>query len=868
MLKIYQFFTTLCGSEGRNPFWINLCTLFVFSVQPIVGAAEQGTTEFVPDQQGYQKLVAPFFKSYCSECHSGDKPEGEFSLDAAQLKNQLTDPVAKARWREVVNVLNSHEMPPEESPQPQAKDVAAVVDWVTAEAVRAEKFSREQTNVLRRLTRDEYRRTIRDLVAIDFDVSAFPEDPAAGGFDNNGSALTISPMHMELYLASARQILDRALVEGEQPPTIRWKFDPKAGPADRVRLRLDPKNNPLVNGGNNRQDGEWVAVHHASWDTNVGARDFRVPMAGTYRIRAQLAGTKPTRQEVIASAAKILAKRRDEQIAKQPQRTKQHQEQYQRDLQHFETSRIYDYGPVRAKLNVQLGSQPRTIAEFDIEGTREQPEIKTFLTRMTTETAGISFEYAYSIPRELENFWLQSALEFARPELLVDWFEIEGPIFESWPPPSHQLIIGKELPSADKEVSAVTSILRNMMQRAYRRPPDEAEVEQRLAQFIAARKSRTFIEALKLPLISILTSPNFLYLVEGPVQNPAQPLDDYQLATRLSFWLWSSMPDQELLQLAAEKRLSQPEVLKSQVARMLKDARSRAFVENFAGQWLGLRQVGANPPAKDLYPEYDRHLETSMIEESLAYFQEFLQHDLDVRQMIQSDFVVINERLARFYEIDGVRGDQFRRVQVSSDIPRGGIVTQASILCLTSNGTRTSPVKRGTWILKTLLGTDPGLPVANAGEIAPKVPGIDKATVRQRLEIHRELPQCARCHNKIDPLGFALENFNAAGDWREREGFGYQGRIQANDPLIDASSRMPDGTNIVGVRGLQQALYQRHDLFVKALAERLLTYALGRELGLSDQPAIDRIVQAARDKNYRLSAMLESIATSETFCLK
>ncbi len=868
MLKIYQFFTTLCGSEGRNPFWINLCTLFVFSVQPIVGAAEQGTTEFVPDQQGYQKLVAPFFKSYCSECHSGDKPEGEFSLDAAQLKNQLTDPVAKARWREVVNVLNSHEMPPEESPQPQAKDVAAVVDWVTAEAVRAEKFSREQTNVLRRLTRDEYRRTIRDLVAIDFDVSAFPEDPAAGGFDNNGSALTISPMHMELYLASARQILDRALVEGEQPPTIRWKFDPKAGPADRVRLRLDTKNNPLVNGGNNRQDGEWVAVHHASWDTNVGARDFRVPMAGTYRIRAQLAGTKPTRQEVIASAAKILAKRRDEQIAKQPQRTKQHQEQYQRDLQHFETSRIYDYGPVRAKLNVQLGSQPRTIAEFDIEGTREQPEIKTFLTRMTTETAGISFEYAYSIPRELENFWLQSALEFARPELLVDWFEIEGPIFESWPPPSHQLIIGKELPSADKEVSAVTSILRNMMQRAYRRPPDEAEVEQRLAQFIAARKSRTFIEALKLPLISILTSPNFLYLVEGPVQNPAQPLDDYQLATRLSFWLWSSMPDQELLQLAAEKRLSQPEVLKSQVVRMLKDARSRAFVENFAGQWLGLRQVGANPPAKDLYPEYDRHLETSMIEESLAYFQEFLQHDLDVRQMIQSDFVVINERLARFYEIDGVRGDQFRRVQVSSDIPRGGIVTQASILCLTSNGTRTSPVKRGTWILKTLLGTDPGLPVANAGEIAPKVPGIDKATVRQRLEIHRELPQCARCHNKIDPLGFALENFNAAGDWREREGFGYQGRIQANDPLIDASSRMPDGTNIVGVRGLQQALYERHDLFVKAVAERLLTYALGRELGLSDQPAIDRIVQAARDKNYRLSAMLESIATSETFCLK
>jgi hypothetical protein len=278
-----------------------------------------------------------------------------------------------------------------------------------------------------------------------------------------------------------------------------------------------------------------------------------------------------------------------------------------------------------------------------------------------------------------------------------------------------------------------------------------------------------------------------------------------------------------------------------------------------------LREVGANPPASDLYPHYDRHLETSIVGESEAYFREFLQHDLDVRQMIRSDFVTINERLARFYHIPNVRGDEFRRVSVPPGVSRGGIVTQASILTVTSNGTRTSPVKRGTWILKTLLGTDPGLPVANAGEIAPKVPGLDKATVRQRLEIHRELPQCARCHSKIDPLGFALENYNAAGQWREQEGFGYKGRIGRDDPQIDASSKMPDGTVINGVAGLQRAMLAREDLFLGALSAKLMTYALGREIGLADQPAVKSAVADMQRNGYTLRSLVKHIVASETF---
>ena len=325
------------------------------------------------------------------------------------------------------------------------------------------------------------------------------------------------------------------------------------------------------------------------------------------------------------------------------------------------------------------------------------------------------------------------------------------------------------------------------------------------------------------------------------------------------------MPDDELMKLASAGKLRATDELRRQVARMLKHEKASALVRNFTDQWLGLREVGANPPAKDLYPHYDRHLETSMVRECEEFFREILQSDASVMNFVRSDFVVINERLARFYDIEGVRGDQFRKVAVMPESHRGGVVTQAAIHTITSNGTRTSPVKRGTWIMKNMLGIDPGLPVANAGDIAPKVPGVDKATVRQRLEIHRTLPQCARCHNKIDPLGFALENFNASGQWRDQEGFGYKGRIEKNDPRIDASSKMLDGTLIDGVSGLQAALVAREELFLGCLTSKMMTYALGRELGIADQPTVKAATKHIQSHQYRLSSLIEFIVQSDAF---
>lgn len=850
------------------------------------------TTAVAPDKAGYDKVAAPFLTKYCGKCHTGGKLEGEFSVELAKLANDFTDPTAKSRWKEVVNVLNSHEMPPEDARQPKPEETAAFVDWITAQAVRAELANRERGAVLRRLNRAEYRNTIRDLLAIDFDVSGFPQDPPAGGFDNNGGALTMSPLHIEMYVAAAQQILDRAIVEGDKPASIKWRFDPKVGPADRVRLRIDEKNNPIVNGNNNQEEGEWVVVHHLSWDKGVGARDFRVPVAGDYIIRARMAGRTPDRAAVIAAARVGLEKRRDEQDAQNPKGKKWTQESLERDLKHFETDRMYDYGPPRAKLVLQLGPQPRTVAEFDVSASPGKGEIIEHRARFTTETAGIGYEYAYSIPRVLENFWMQGHDKFARPELMIDWFEIEGPVYESWPPPSHKAIFGEGPKQNDKEPAYARKVLEQFMERAFRRPVTKDEVDAKFQLFTAARKEKPFLASIKVPLVAVLTSPNFLFLVETtdpvavaakpsttksspakpaaskPASTSNRPLGNYELASRLSYFLWSAPPDEELLDLAKNGKLVDAAAREAQVDRMLKQAKSNALVTNFVGQWLNLRDVGANPPAEDLYPQYDRHLETSMIRESEGYFREFLDHDLDARQMIRSDFVTINERLARYYGIPDVRGDEIRRVSVPEGVVRGGIVTQASILTITSNGTRTSPVKRGTWILKTLLGIDPGLPVANAGEIAPKVPGIDKATVRKRLEIHRELPQCARCHNKIDPLGFALENFNAAGEYRLQEGFGYKGRIERNDPVIDASSKMIDGEQINGVAGLQGAMLRKDDLFLTALASKLMTYACGRELGLADQPAVKQAVARMRKEKHTVRSLVKAVVSSEPFTTK
>ena len=846
------------------------------AIQAAEPPVQTSSMEFKTDEVGFQKNLAGFLAEHCVRCHGAEKAEGEFRVDQ-DLTARFDDLTTKSKWGEVVNVLNSHEMPPEDEPQPAPEAVAEFVDWITAQMVKAEWVHREATVVMRRLNREEYHNTILDLTGVDFDTSHFPQDPPAGGFDNNGSALSMSPLLLELYYDAATTILDRAFVTGDAPPAIRWRFEPESGDSDSNRVTYDGQR-LIVNAGKNRVEGDAIVMHHESWDRTFNVRDFRLKDAGPYLIRIHAGARIPGRDEIVATARVYLEKRRDDEIAKNPKGEKYIHEQFDRDLKHFQTAKFYDYGPPRLKVTVHLAGQPKVVAELDIDTKAGELNTFEFPANFTTDSAGITLEYAYHIPRELENFWMQTGDDFARPEATIDWMELEGPVYSEWPPASQT----KLLPPADSmgltakqidqenDLPYAQQILRRFMQRAYRRPVEPAEFDSKLQMYVAARnEGLTLQEAIKRPMKSILVSPHFLFLdesSEAAKQAPAR-LNDFQLATRLSYFLWSSMPDDTLFRVASKRGLREPQELQRQVNRLLDDPRSEAFVTHFTGQWLGLREVGANPPAPELYRHYDRHLETSMVQESLAFFREILREDLDAIHLIDSPFVVINERLARFYEINGVRGDYFRRVAIEPSSHRGGVLTQASMLTITSNGTRTSPVKRGTWVLKNILGTDPGLPVANAGEIAPKVPGIDKATVRQRLEIHRELPQCARCHDKIDPLGFALENYDASGFYRTQEGHGYQGRIERNDPVIDASSKLPDGTEIDGIDGLKQSLRQRRELFFQCLATKMMTYALGRELTFSDRPTMNSIVKQWSSEPT-LKRLIQLIATSEPFLTK
>jgi len=849
-------------------------TIAVISIVCLVARDNRAADAvFSIDSSGFEANAKSLLETHCLQCHGPELAEGEFRVDKS-LGLEFNKAAVASKWGEVANVLNSHEMPPKDEQQPTTKSVTKLVDWIRKEEIRAEQFDRKSEVILRRLNRNEYRNTIRDLIGIDYDISHFPQDPPAAGFDNNGRALSSSPLQVELYLAAARTILDEALVSGPQPESIAWRFEPETGDSDNNRVRYGEQN-PIVNGGQNRLDDNTRVMHHNSWDRVINARDFAVPADGTYTIRIRAGSHVPARDEVVAYAERKIRAMREKEMLENPPSRKWIESHIEEEIDHFRKSPIYDYGPGRLKVTVHLGGQPQIIGVLEIDSTKDDMQVFELPVKMTDDNAGISLEYAYHVPRELENFVFQNNDDFPRPEVIVDWFEIEGPVYDNWPPPSHQRIIKSSVPVDEQDRRQLArSVLANLMPRAYRRPVTDAEIDEKLTLFDAAmtevKTESAFVEQLKVPLTAVLVSPNFLYLAE-PYRNGRQdPLSPFELASRLSYFLWSSMPDDALFLAASKGDFSDPEKIIAQVDRMLADEKSDAFGKNFAEQWLGLRDVGANPPVEELYSHYDDHVESSLVRQSIALFEDVLKNDRDLTEFIESDYEILNEVLARYYGLPQVKGDQMRRVKLSPESHRGGVLTHGSVLTITSNGTRTSPVKRGTWVLKNILGTDPGLPVANAGDIAPKVPGIDKATVRQRLEIHRELAQCARCHRKIDPLGFALDNFDAAGRYRTQEGFGYQGRVQQDDPLVNASGELPDGTKINGIADLKRSLLKQDTMFVRCITEKMFTYALGREMMIADSAIIDATVTKLEESkaNHRprsLRALIHDIVLSPLF---
>lgn len=463
--------------------------------------------------------------------------------------------------------------------------------------------------------------------------------------------------------------------------------------------------------------------------------------------------------------------------------------------------------------------------------------------------------------------------EFAKddpPRFYLDWLEFEGPLQQQWPPESHQLIF---FDGDDRnDVEYAREIVQRFLPRAYRRPVTTSEVESVMKLVEAELQSSQELHvALRLGLQRILTSPGFLFLQE-PRTKESLPnateaprrLNDYELACRLSYFLWSTMPDDELFQLAKQGGLSDAAVLGGQVDRLLADPKCRELVENFGGQWLSVNEFGSVMPATE-YRDYDADLEESSKLEAFAFFEEILRNDLPVNTFLDSDFVVINERLARHYGIEGVTGEGFRRVSIKPEHHRGGVLGMAGLMTLLADGTRTLPVRRASWVVTNLFNDPPPPPPPNAGEVQPNTAG-EKLTVRERLSRHRDEPTCASCHRTLDPFGLALENYDAIGMWRTRQnGEGFRGR---KSPELDVSGTLPSGRPFDGLNEFKAALMEEKDRFARAFSQRMLTYALCRPVGYADRETVDRLVQSLVENGYRIQPLIRAIVASDSFQTK
>jgi mono/diheme cytochrome c family protein len=853
----------MIGASGKRHLRFSLsvvatfiCFAFHSAFCSLQNAATSAAELPDPDEKTFQETISPLLKQHCFRCHGEKTQEAKFRVDRLG-PDMLADKTATL-WHELINRVNAGEMPPKGQPGLSSAELTQLSGWVFGELKRVNNAANGPSGrvVIRRLNRQEYNNTIRDLVGVHFEAGdEFPADPSAYGFDNIGSALSISPLHMEKYLRAARKVIDRAIVTGQQPKRERWRIQAERRSkesrgyyyendamhgntgvlpprADRGRLILWSLGGGVPHFPSNEfQHLQPVAKTRFRGNVLQGLK-FTYLHSGEYIVRVRAYGHYPDRK----------------------------------------MSEHHVFGPPR--LNVT--SNGMRVFACDVTATEDAPQVyeNRFYTEAMQTNLYVRNRYDVSlglISRTLGTRLSSRSPEYPYPYLAVDWYEIDGPVYDQWPPESHTRIL---FPSEkrDDEPAYAREVLRAFAGRAFRRPASEVEVDRLVAAFEHVRPHKSsFEEAIKTPLIAVLCSPNFLFLAEDLPDDQAvpRPLGQYELASRLSYFLWSAPPDDELLLLAGRGKLHDSDVLDQQVDRLLKDPKSQAFVENFCGQWLGLRKLGEVPPDDKLYPRYGEHLEEAMAGEAKSFFAEIMHHDLSVMNFIASDFAMLNERIARFYEIPGVVADHFRRVAIKPEHHRGGLLTQASMLSLTSNGTRTSPVKRGVWILKNILGDPPPSPPPDAGEIPPpKTPGPRQASVRERLAIHRSVPACAACHAKIDPLGFALEHYDASGLYRVQESSRGQISPHPQDPAVDASGQLPDGRSFNGIAALQQILLQEEEKFLDCLSEKLLVYALGRGLNYADRATVIQLRQSLQKNDYHLRGLIKTIVKTQSFRTK
>jgi len=753
---------------------------------------------------------------YCVSCHNEKTKTGGLALDVVS-RDSVRDhaPV----WEEVLRKLRAGAMPPPGMPRPDAPGTAALIGTFAAELDRAPRDPGRP--LLRRLNRAEYGNLIRDLLALDVDVrSLLPADDAAFGFDNNADLQAPSPALLERYLTAADKV--SALAIGD-PATV--------PAAENYFTRGDQSQSQ-------HQDGLPLGTVGG-----IGVRHY-FPLDGEYQFQVALIRTNTEgirglehkhQLEITVDGARVFlgAVGGDAETAQGGVVT---------DRSDATDARLRVRVPVKAGSRLVAAAWIRKIGE----GTnRLQPFLRS--NAGTYDSTGRPHVKSLTIAGPFNPTGPGDTLSRRR-------------IFMCHPAGPSRVALGLDGTRPTSEEACARRILTNLARRAYRRPLRAGELDTLLGFYRDGRRKGTFETGIQLALRRLLASPSFVFRVEDD-RADAKPgvafqVNDHELATRLSFFLWSSMPDDTLFRLAEQGQLRRPAVLEAQVRRMIADPRADALLQNFAGQWLHVRNLQNAAPNTDEFPDFDNDLRDGLRREVELFFGAVLREDRPVLDLLTADDTFVNERLAKHYGIPYVYGSQFRRVTLT-DEARRGLLGKGSILLATSHADRTAPVLRGKWILENLLGTPPPPPPADVPALEP-TPGRVAKTMRERMAIHRESPACAGCHRVTDPLGFVLENFDAVGAWRVRE---------AGAP-IDATGLAPDGTAINGVVELRQALLRHQDAFVFTLTEKLMIYALGRGLESYDMPVVRQIVRDASRQNYRFSSLFVGIVKSVPFRMR
>jgi hypothetical protein len=740
---------------------------------------------------------------YCVTCHNERMRRGDLSLAAYEVTAVGHD---TAVWEKVLRKLQAGVMPPVGVPRPDKASYDSLVAWLTEELDRAAAAHPNpgRTEALHRLNRTEYQNAIRDLLAVDLRIAdLLPADDQSYGFDNIAGILGISPTLLERYVSAAWKI-SRLAVGGAAKAT-----------AETFRLR-----------GDLQQDDHFEGLPFGTRGGTMVRYIF--PQSGEYAIDVELQGPRnePHRLEIsLDGEQKALL--------------------------------MLDPAPIVPNVDGELMSVVPTVKVAVNAGPHDLAV--TFVKKSAIEADGVRQPFLRPYNSQL-----------AQP--VLNNVTITGPFSAAGTnprgdTPSRRAIFVCRPEQPSQEAGCAKQILANLARRAFRRPVTDADLQNLIAFYDEASAKGGFETGVESALRRLLVSPEFLFRIE---RDPAPPtaggpraiyrVNDFELASRLSFFLWSSIPDDELLEAAGRGELAQPAILERHVRRMLADPRAEALVTNFGAQWLGLRKLERATPQQDLFPDFDENLRQAMRRETELFLQSIVREDRSVVDLLSANYSFVNERLARHYGIPNVYGSDFRRVTFDGDSVRGGLLGHGSVLTATSYATRTSPVLRGKWVLDNIVGLPPPPPPANVPDLVEKSQAGKVLSMRERMAEHRANPSCAVCHNTMDPMGLPLENFDAVGRFRTRS---------ESNAAIDASGALPDGTvKFEGPAGLRRALIGRKDLFVTTLTEKLLTYALGRGLESYDAPAVRRITREAAADDYRLSSLILGIVKSTPFQMR